>query len=178
MKKGSKHSEETKKKLREANLGRKFSKESLEKMSKSAIGKKGTFGHLGKLHSQETKNRISQSKKGSKHSLETKQKMKSSSLKGKDNPAWRGGITSENKKIRNSHEMKVWRDQVFKRDNYKCIWCGASGSNNYLNADHIKPFSRFPKLRFDLSNGRTLCVPCHSKTDSYKGRVIKNYKLT
>ena len=178
MKKGAKHSEETKKKLRDINLGRKFSKESREKMSKSSMGKKGTYGHLGKKHSATTKLKISQSKKGTRHSLETRQKMRKSSLKGKDNPCWKGGITEKNKKIRNSFEMKLWREEVFKRDNYTCVWCGALGSKRYLNADHIKPFSRFPDLRFDVNNGRTMCVPCHSKTDSYKGKVIKNYKLT
>jgi 5-methylcytosine-specific restriction endonuclease McrA len=33
-----------------------------------------------------------------------------------------------------------------------------------LEADHIKPWAYFPSLRFELSNGRTLCRPCHDKT--------------
>jgi 5-methylcytosine-specific restriction endonuclease McrA len=39
-----------------------------------------------------------------------------------------------------------------------------------LQADHIKPFAHHPELRFDVNNGRTLCVPCHRKTDTYGGR--------
>lgn len=35
------------------------------------------------------------------------------------------------------------------------------------NADHIKSFKDHPELRTDLQNGRTLCVDCHRKTDTY-----------
>lgn len=78
-----------------------------------------------------------------------------------------------------SLEYKLWRKAVFKRDNYTCIWCGIKGSEpkGFLNADHIKPFSLYPELRFELSNGRTLCVPCHKKTDTYKGKILKYVKI-
>lgn len=84
---------------------------------------------------------------------------------GESNPAWRGGISTENHRIRNSMKMKNWRKEVFERDNYTCQICFARGGE--LNADHIKPFAFFPELRFELSNGRTLCVQCHRKTDTF-----------
>lgn len=58
-----------------------------------------------------------------------------------------------------------WRTKIFERDNYTCQECGQRGGK--LNADHIKPYQAFPELRFEMSNGRTLCVECHKKTDSY-----------
>lgn len=63
---------------------------------------------------------------------------------------------------RYSPENKVWRESVFERDDFTCQECGVRGT--YLEADHIKPWAYFPDLRFELSNGRTLCRPCHDKT--------------
>lgn len=90
-------------------------------------------------------------------------------LRGKNHPRWKGGITEENHKIRTSLEYKLWRKAVFERDKYICIWCREKGGK--LNADHIKPFSLFPELRFAIDNGRTLCRACHLKTDTYGSKV-------
>jgi hypothetical protein len=83
---------------------------------------------------------------------------------------WRGGITDLNQKIRNSAQSKEWRTAVFTRDGYKCVSCGQNGGK--LCADHIKSFSLYPALRFDLFNGRTLCYPCHQKTENFGYRAI------
>lgn len=87
--------------------------------------------------------------------------------KGKDNPNWKGGITPIHISIRASKEYKLWRKEVYERDGYKCIKCGVLGNGKNLNADHIKPFSKYPDLRLDISNGRTLCIDCHKKTPTY-----------
>lgn len=91
---------------------------------------------------------------------------------GAGNSRWRGGITPESRRLRNSEQYKRWRLAVFQRDRYTCVWCGQIGGR--LNADHIQPFSTHPDLRFELSNGRTLCEPCHKLTPSYlnKGRKM------
>ena len=96
---------------------------------------------------------------------------------GENNPNWKGGITDKNNKIRKTVEYKLWRKSVFERDNYTCIWCGKSNKNGErtpLQADHIKSFSQYPELRFAIDNGRTLCIPCHKKTNSYLNKYQKN----
>lgn len=60
---------------------------------------------------------------------------------------------------------KDWRTQVFKRDAYTCQHCGTS--NHDLNAHHIKKYHEFPKLRYTVTNGLTLCKKCH--IDVHKG---------
>lgn len=90
--------------------------------------------------------------------------------KGKNNPNWKGGVKTEQSKIRASEEYASWRKSVFERDGYKCVVCYNGGA---LHADHIKPFAYYPELRLDVSNGRTLCVPCHKLTDTYMSKVFK-----
>lgn len=89
------------------------------------------------------------------------------------NPNWKGGKSGENDLIRKSKEYKLWRKAVFERDNWSCIWCGFHG---YVEADHIKPFSLFPELRFAIDNGRTLCKPCHRGTDTFGFRKMYSKK--
>lgn len=98
--------------------------------------------------------------------------------KGELSPFWKGGVTPIHRIIRGSIEYKLWREAIYKRDNYTCVDCGIKsgcGKTVILNADHIKPFAYFPELRFAIDNGRTLCLDCHKKTDTYlnKGRWIK-----
>lgn len=68
---------------------------------------------------------------------------------------------------RNSPQYREWRTNVFERDSYTCQQCGQVGGE--LNAHHIKPFSEYVELRFELSNGLTLCVPCHKEVHRSEG---------
>lgn len=81
-------------------------------------------------------------------------------------PNWQGGKSTEAEIIRSSREYAEWRTAVFERDGYICTECGdASGGN--LHADHIKQFAYYPHLRLVVSNGRTLCEPCHRQTETW-----------
>lgn len=60
----------------------------------------------------------------------------------------------------NSPEYKKWRQQIYKRDNHECQWPNCK-SKKRINAHHIKTWSQFPGLRFDINNGITLCYQHH-----------------
>ena len=154
--KGYKMSEEHKHKLSLAHKGKKFSEE-----HKNKIGLASAIFRIGKKHSPETRKKISEAQKGKPRPYQG----------GKNHYNWKGGITPENMRIRQSFEYKLWRIAVFERDNYTCIWCSArsgKGKKVILNADHIKEFCNYPELRFAIDNGRTLCLDCHKKTDSWR----------
>lgn len=87
---------------------------------------------------------------------------------------YKGGITGENQLIKGGAQYKKWRADVFRRDGWSCVVClYRSCKRGDIEADHIKPFSLFPELRTDISNGRTLCVPCHKDTKSYKNAHMR-----
>ena len=111
---------------------------------------------------------------GKQHSAQTKQKMRESSS-GEKSSNWKGGITEEHYRIRRSRKYADWRKAVFERDGYTCVICNAksvAGKRIRIEADHILQFATHPDLRFDVSNGRTLCVPCHRKTDTWGKKAV------
>jgi hypothetical protein len=159
--KGYRHSQETIEKIRQSNKGKVRSDEAKEKYSE--------------IHKKliEEGNNFPPSRKGKKETIEQR-KRKSLISKGEKNHNWKGGITTENLRIRGSLEYRIWREAVFKRDNWTCIWCSQHGG--HLNADHIKPFAYFPELRSAIDNGRTLCKKCHKTTETY-GNRYKHHQL-
>jgi 5-methylcytosine-specific restriction endonuclease McrA len=50
------------------------------------------------------------------------------------------------------------------------VFCGSAEN---LEADHIQPKKLYPHLKYEVSNGRTLCHNCHTKTETYGGKVHK-----
>lgn len=59
---------------------------------------------------------------------------------------------------RTSQKYREWRTTVFVRDGYRCKKCGAKRN---LQAHHIKTWHRSKELRYEVSNGVTLCRKCH-----------------
>ena len=59
---------------------------------------------------------------------------------------------------RNFHdsEMKQWRINVYKRDNYKCKISNEECSGR-IEAHHILTWKDHPELRYEITNGITLC---------------------
>ncbi len=167
--------------LSSGNKGKKFLETSIRMM-----GNKNALGHK---HSEEAKRKMSELHKGKSLSFNTKEKIRkkllgksylslevrrrmSEKMMGENNHWWHGGISVLNKSERqlamNTIEYKLWRKSVFEHDDYTCQVCGEKGG--VLNADHIKSWAEYPELRFEVSNGRTLCIGCHRKTKSYGNR--------
>ena len=68
-----------------------------------------------------------------------------------------------------SRETSAWlRQEVFKRDNWKCQKCGM-GVEATLHAHHIKPAAEFPVEILDLPNLITLCKNCHNEIHHLPG---------
>lgn len=104
---------------------------------------------------------------GHKQSDETREK-RSAALSGDKGPNWKGGHSRQFKRGYKSEHFKHWRTAVFERDGYTCQGCGQH--SGYLTAHHIKPFAKYPELRYEVSNGTTLCEPCHAEQDHYYAR--------
>lgn len=68
----------------------------------------------------------------------------------------RGQTTQEARKCR---EYIAWRNAVKLRDLDVCQACGKWQGESH--AHHILPWAEFPKHRFDVDNGLTLCIKCH-----------------
>lgn len=66
--------------------------------------------------------------------------------------------------LRNGTKMIKWRKAVKERDGYICTQCGAT--DKMLNVHHVKPFAIYPDLRYEVSNGVTLCYECHEQLHS------------
>lgn len=92
---------------------------------------------------------------------------------------WKGGVTPLRESIRQCFKYRLWRSDVFTRDDFVCQWCFQWGGK--LRVDHIKAFrlildenhiTTIDKALnceelWNINNGRTLCEDCHKKTDTY-----------
>jgi len=183
-------SDEWKKKMGDSHRGKKHPPRSAESLLKMSLAQRGKVipievrlkisqtlkkigagqWNVGRKTSEETRRKLSLASKGKKvHSEEWKQKL-SERWRGENNPSWKGGVSPEHIRLRHSREYKLWRASVFQRDNWTCQSCGQRG--DYLQADHVKPFARYPELRFSVDNGRTLCLECHKQTPNFATKSL------
>lgn len=78
---------------------------------------------------------------------------------------------------RRSHKYRIWQAEVFKRDNYSCQgykFGYGCRSRERLTAHHVKPWSKFPKDRFKVNNGITLCDTCHVRLEKERREGAKS----
>lgn len=86
------------------------------------------------------------------------------------------------KDIRSSRKNLIWKNEILKRDNYKCVECWKDKINKWdVEVHHIKPFIEIiqehniitvleayncPEFR-DTNNWISLCKLCHKKYKLY-----------
>ena len=71
----------------------------------------------------------------------------------------------------NKAEYSAIRRFVYERDNFTCLSCGEKGGK--LNLHHLLPVSLFPEYVYEEKNIITLCVKCHSYTDTWGLRLVR-----
>ena len=130
---------------------------------------------VGSITSIETRKKMSESKKG----YVPVNIFKS----GKDHPFWNPLRTNQRERL--TQDYKCWRQLVLRRDKYTCQQCNIrskKGNRVRFDVDHIKLFHKYPELRTDISNGRTLCRPCHLKTPTWgikkKSAILESTQQT
>jgi len=85
-------------------------------------------------------------------------------MRGNKRYNWKGGFSKGRRNYKIDKKYRMWRERVFERDDYTCQYCklkSGCGKTVYLEAHHIKSWAEYPKLRFEISNGKTLCKDCH-----------------
>ena len=60
-----------------------------------------------------------------------------------------------------SPQYVKWRSAIRRRDGRKCCWPDCK-ERRFLNTHHIKRWADYPHLRYDVSNGITLCKKHHN----------------
>lgn len=69
---------------------------------------------------------------------------------------------------------KMWRQEVKKRDKYKCQFPGCKSKNRRnLHIHHIFQWAKYPHMRFEPCNGITLCPDCHKKVNGHEDDYIR-----
>ena len=96
------------------------------------------------------------------------------SSRGKNHWNWKGGISRNHR--RETKEYIQWRQNVYKRDSWICQNCQKHCNRGNIVAHHIKSWTKYPKLRFSMDNGITLCRVCH-KIEHYEQRTTRKKNL-
>lgn len=142
---------------------------------------KGHTRGAGCVHSEESKQRTAAANKAFWAANPEKAVARGAKTRGEKHVNWKGGASRLNVSIRQMTENRRWMDAVKERDGM-CLRCGAT---DRLESHHTVGLAsllaalgvasrddarRHAAALWDLSNGETLCIPCH---DRHHGRQIR-----
>jgi hypothetical protein len=88
------------------------------------------------------------------------------SRSGPNHSLWRHDLSMEDRNkyyrrgYKNNHEFYGWSRNVFARDNFTCQVCHSRGGK--LSGHHLNGWNWSVEDRFNLDNGVTLCIDCHT----------------
>lgn len=164
------HSEETKRKLRDIQKGKKHSEETKQKLRQINLGKKHSeetkkkLRGIFKVFSEEHKKKLRDARKGKKLSLEARLK-----ISGEKSPGWKGGKSFGHYGFGFN---KALREIVRNIGRRKCQICKKTEieESKKLSVHHID----YNKKNNNLHNLIALCMSCHSKTNDNRNYWI-NY---
>lgn len=80
---------------------------------------------------------------------------------------WKKNVHENEDQDRCHIAYKIWKEKLLERCGHKCETCGKT---ERLHAHHLKCFYEFPELRFDIENGKILCISCHMRLHAKEGR--------
>lgn len=150
-----------------------ISDEHRKKLSASHIGQ--VAWNKGKKMNDEFCKKISVRQLGRKQiRSDAGKKSFSEKMSGENHPRWVKDRTKRLERLRlgASENWKNWRKAVFERDGYKCLDCGTGG---YLEPHHIIPLKQTLSRAFDVTNGISLCRPCHKMTMGKELKLARTY---
>ena len=140
-------------------------------------------GMLGKHHSEETKRKIKESNKkwnngkrrsGWHHTDEAKKRI-GDGHRGLNNVNWNPDREAMRKNKRNDPEYQQWIKKVKKRDKNICRLKDENCSG-YNIVHHIKGWTEYPELRYNINNGITLCRAHHPRTRAKEKRLEEKFQ--
>ena len=190
--KGKKMSEEQRKNLsisligNKRALGCKHSKKSIDRARNKVIGNKSskeTRELLSLRRKEEWENGVR--KGGWKHTKATIDKMKLSAKKGPENnfygkdfsgsnsPRWikDRSLLKTSRKEAFDVRYREWIHRVRKRDRNQCRLKNQDCKGR-IETHHILSWKNYPKLRYDINNGITLCQAHHPRKRAEEKRLI------
>lgn len=149
-------SEETKRRIAAANVGKRLSAETRRKLSEAFSGER--HPNYGKHLPLSTRRKISEGSKGKKHSEEARRNM-SEAKKGSRNGSWRGGISFLPYLPEFNQTLKV---TIRERDGFTCQLCGAleDGQAHCIHHCDYDKSNNEPENLITLCNGGG----CHPRT--------------
>jgi len=99
------------------------------------------------------------------------------SRRGGNHHNWKGGISKINNNSRqlfmHTIEYKIWRRNIFERDDFTCQICGEKGGK--LRANHIKRYVDYPNSRININNGITICEGCDLRWVLHREKDWESY---